>query len=1320
MDAGYPAPNIDESLSSPNVSAFAEDGEGRIWIGTARGLNCYDGYSYYQYYTEHGLPDNEVYDILEDMQHRLWVATAAGVCFRSAETGRFHAPKSSRTRLVRDPKLSPEGDIYFNNSMEILRYLPGKDSLAVVLRYSPTQLDTPLEYFFPAEGRMVLLSGNELLEYDTKNFSLLHRTALPGPTGTSFLDGTGVLWISTSEGLVTYVTTQGHLGQAPAIPPEYTGSMTPSHLLQILPYTEGRWLLNTSDRGVLLYDSRDGSVIDSESKQAPQAINGRKFRLLFVDSRNDLWLSSWYEGITLVRRVGRPFAAIPNLTRALDGEHIVSVGTDSQGNLWLCGTSGTLFRYVVSSRELQTIPILDFCPGYDGSVISQMYVDSRDGIWITGNASIGTVQCKYTGGQVHRVRSWPVINGLSFAEDGEDIWMGNWSHCLFRFNNSNGHMEEFPVFPKGYTHVSTILRTDEGLIVGAFSHPIKILDTRSLVVRDLITEDIWKPVIRRGDYIPTVFYKDRQNNLWIGSDANGLIRYNLSDGSITPVPGAPCENIASIEEDNQGDLWVSTQHGLGLWDRQTGLFTNFRIQDGLNGNTFFDRSSITLPDGTMVFGGTHGVTVFNPEDTRDPYAFPLIFTSLKVGNQWVEPLKGGVIEAPLTERPAIHLGYRQRNLSIGYAALTYSGDEQPRYYYIMEGLDREWTEAGKHREASYPSIPSGKYTFRVRIASPGGTVAPVEISMPVTVDKEPWNTPWAWLAYFLSIIGILGAFLQYRSRALATELAAREAEAEKEHERNANRLNASYFANIAHEFRTPLTLISGPLSIVRRSEGLTSKEKGLLSTVDRNVGRMLHLVNQLLDFNKLDNDALQLQVVQTDIIPVIQYCTELFLINADERNIALKFVSHETSFITVLDEDKIIKVLSNLLSNALKHTPEGGEVTVFFDVVDRNLAAQSFPLTDRDSDAVWARVSVQDSGPGIPLGERENIFRRYYQLDDSGTNGRLNYGTGIGLYFCRALVSLHHGYIKADARLSGPGSIFSFVLPVHLESYAEAELSSEPRTLPQVVSQVKDSSSSIISAEDRGEAPRGKVAVVDDDSEIVRFLKSILSDRYLVSGYYDAASALQGIRAEVPDLIISDIAMPGMDGLQLCSAIKDSLELSHIPVILLTAKSTLEEQVQGLDIGADAYVTKPFDPDYLTAMVGSLLRNREAIRHTLRESTTMEKLEPDTLSPRDKAFLKKFYAIMEENLTNPEPDIVAICSSLAMSRSKFYYKIKGLTGESPMEYFRSYKLNRAAEMLKTGEYNISEIADMTGFSTPSYFSTLFKKRFGVSPSEYRP
>lgn len=668
----------------------------------------------------------------------------------------------------------------------------------------------------------------------------------------------------------------------------------------------------------------------------------------------------------------------------------------------------------------------------------------------------------------------------------------------------------------------------------------------------------------------------------------------------------------------------------------------------------------------------------------------------------VRPGKGACIDRHLSYNPDINLKYDQNGFSISFAALDYSESERLHHYYKLDGFDQYWINAHNNKEAYYANLPAGTYTFRVRITQNDQSTIVGENAIRVIVHPAPWATWWAYTFYLIAGITILAFFIRAMWRIRAEKQAVLRAEQAKAQEQFINKMNMSFFANISHEFRTPLTMISGPISLLYSSSDITGENKNLLRIVQRSVNRMLRLVNQMLDFNKLENDTLKLKVRPTEIVVFLKELTDIFRVNAESKSITMITNGLEGSFIAWIDEDKIDKIFTNLMSNALKYTPAGGRINVNFDIVSGEDAVQA------------VKIEVINTGQ-IPDDKLEKIFERYYQISDEH-GGIYNWGTGIGLYYARSLARLHHGSLTASNLKDDNKVMFTLIVPVGQSAYSEAERSHEQ--VNQLEAFPLEENPLPVKPDPDLDKEKKTIMVVDDDSEVAYYLELLLGSDYQVVCRFNAESALEAITESVPDLILSDVVMPGKDGYWLCREIKESLQLCHIPVILVTAKTTIENQVEGLNVGVDAYVTKPFEPHYLMALIKSLLNNREKTRSLLSRSTQTDKMDENVLSPQDNMFMTELYHLMESELSNPELDVTRMTQLLKISRTKFYYKVKGLTGENPSVFFKTYKLNRAVELLKEGKYTISEIADMTGFNTLFHFSKSFKQQFGIPPSEY--
>ncbi len=1217
-----------------------------------------------------------------------------------------------------------EGKLLFSNGSELFIYDTSQDALRPVIR-DFNAFGTPSTLVTADDRLWTVTGGGFLLNcYSTQDFSLQKSFPLPHQVYHICDAGQGELWLSGMGQLSILDIRSGDWKPLPrAVAAEKRLMSGDIDILFAL--DENTLLMNAIGKGFFLYNRPRETVLFQEDGGFPLSVPDTEVRTIFRDSHGNIWFGTTDQGYFISYQEHSQFGTNKYLTEALRNKNVISLCPDKAGALWITTLQNGLFRYDLFSHQLKEVPVDHLIPDSEVGYIrcSGVFCDRDGDLWVIFSNKMRVIRCQWDG---NRLVSKDVIffqNPLSVLEDDRGIlWIGGFSESLTRYDKRDRSREEVRLVGEGeWTFVASMILTEPGqLLVGRFNMLPVYVNTYSLEVSPLpITAEEQAACVRRSVIIPNCMHKDSGGNIWIGTVANGLLMDDKSAGKTYPLEGLPCMDICSIEEDRQGNVWVSTMNGLAKYDRTVGNFIHYFEADGIGGDQFNDRASCILPDGTLVFGGTHGITWFNPLDAPGKRTVPLVFEHLTIHNQLVKPSPDGPIDRELCEKPQVTIQNNQNAFSISFSALDYGEFEQIRYAYKLEGFDKDWVKINTRHDAYFANLPAGKYKLHVRIANGSHTLTETEETLDIHVLPPWYATWWAILLFCLAgllLLGILYTFYRHIRR-VRKEAARRIREVRREREKAEeaekaekalNKIQMDYFSNVAHEFRTPLTMIAGPAQQLSDSENIQGQDKKLVDIIRRNATWMLSLVNQLLDFNRIGNGKLQMKVAKMDIVEPLRDTASLFRFNAQSKGIELNTYGLEDSFTMWVDADKVQKVVMNLLSNSLKFTPSGGKVSLAFDVISRADAAARFPLTEADADGQYACISVSDTGPGIPEDQLEKIFERFYQA----APGKKVTGSGIGLYYARALCTLHHGYIRALNREEG-GAVFSLILPVSASSYTEEERTADTPQLP-----THALAESITEDHPEEESKKRHIAVVDDDIDIANYLKVMLKKQYRVSLYFDATSALKGMEEDAPDLVISDVVMPGMDGYELCKAIKGNLQLSHIPVVLVTAKVAVENQVQGLREGADAYVTKPFQPAYLLALVKSLLENREKLHQRLGSVTTTEDIEPEVLSPRDAAFMKELYELMEKELANVDLDITRITEMMKISRTKFYYKVKGLTGENPSVFFKRYKLNRAADLLKEGKYNMSEIAYMTGFNTLSHFSTSFKKQFGVPPSEF--
>lgn len=1168
------SPVITNDLSNQKVTAFAEDAQGHIWIGTSRGVNKYNVHEYHQYYcTDDSLdiPDNQINDLFRDSQGRLWVVTVNGTSLYTDKDNFQNIPLDFPNKNGIQILENKDGMIFLNMMHNLAVYNPQTHKFDVPIKIFDPNYTFNNRCFIDQSNKLWAVTPLSLRRYNSSTLALEDSIPMQGIFPTHFFMHTnGILWLAGNRQITLFDTHTHKFKETPQALRSHP-LLLHANVNYIHPYGSNSLLLNTDQQGMFLYNYVEGYVIHQSENGFPFEVPHFKISTMFTDSQKNLWIGSVDQGYVVRYNYKERFNTNNHLSSYLNRKSVLSVAVDKERNLWMATMIDGLYVYNMDSHEVKEVDSAGL-PGKsatDKPDITRVFVDDEGYIWLAALYASKVMKCSYKNGILKTESIHDIFLPLSFAQDRcGTIWVGTYSPKLYAKKRKEKEFVQTKVFSWTGTFIPGLLPRNNGKMwTTAFMNPVMQINPDNWESAEVPFENTdWQACIQRSVFIPTDIFEDSRGDVWIGTVSNGLLHYSAATGKIETIEGTPCRDISCIEEDAQGNIWAGTQYGLGKYDRTVGKFTNYYAADGIGGNQFYDRSSCRLPDGTLVFGGTHGLTFFNPMDVSTKREIPLLFEDLKIHNRLARPQDSESIDKHLSYRPDICLDHNQNGFSISFAALDYCEYERVHYYYKMDGFDKYWIDARNNREAYYANLPAGTYTFKVKITNNDKSIVERENSIRVIVKPAPWQTWWAWCILLIAA-AIIGIFIRAWLRIKQEKETTRRAKLEKEQEQRVNRMNMSFFANISHEFRTPLTMISGPVTQLCESPKIEGENKQLLYIVQRSVGRMLRLVNQLMDFNKLENDTLKLRVKRTDIISQLQRFVDIFRINANEKGIALNTYGLEDTFLMWLDVDKLDKIVGNLLSNALKFTPNGGKVELCFDVITREEAARLFTLTDKDIDTQYVKVAVADSGNGIPEEQLEKVFERYYQLDNQ-SKGTYNWGTGIGLYYARSLALLHHGYLKAGNRTEGSGAVFTLLLPVNDLSYTPEEC-----TLPE------------------------------------------------------------------------------------------------------------EEQNKAFPIQTD-------------------------------------EIEENVLSPQDNTFMTELYHLMENELSNPELDVARMTELLKISRTKFYYKVKGLTGENPSVFFKTYKLNRAAKLIKEGKYTISEIADMTGFSTLSHFSTSFKKQFGATPSEY--
>ncbi|MBR1570871.1 MAG: response regulator [Bacteroidales bacterium] len=1143
-----------------------------------------------------------------------------------------------------------------------------------------------------------------------------------------YRDRSDRLWVATINGKLCYLTTEGTFTQVPI---EYCGN----GIMSFLEMPDGTFFCN-NEHGIYRFSPENGrmeKIIDTGAFNLGLFPDGQDILVVYpdrlgrygedghvlsempfsetcseatMDPDSILWLSFgpgrhlefWQQG-----------APVPSpLSKSLSGVEIREILPYDKGGDLLVNTIEDLLIVNKSTGAVRTA-VDSGLPLDKGEYnINCLLQDSRGNIWVgMDGGGVQILPNNKKGSRFHSLQNFfknTPIQALSYDRDRDILNIVTRKNDVYEI--PFGEAELVPVLlPSKYERRtqfgSNTLHLSDGRILTVENNKDLILTENDGATATLLPLSAVKEVLGSDLFIPEELFQDSQRQIWIGTQSNGVVILDPDTHQYRRVSGISCPEVSSITEVG-GHVWVATQYGLNEYNLSGELLNTYLAGNGVSSNAFTEHCACVLPGDILLLGTMQGLVVRYPSSRTREISLPFYFEDLRVQNSLITPGKGSPIQAVMTTSPPIRLQHDWNSFSISFSALDYRNTVQGSYSYKLEGFDHFWIDGGDSHEAFYSNIPPGNYTFLARLSDTTGEHIFGSGSVRVTVLPAPWATWWAKTLYALLALSILAVILYFWLHTVRGREKLRQAEAEKRQEQHMSEINKQYFANVAHQLRTPLTMISGPIGTLSSADDIKGKNRTLLTIVRHNVDRMLSLVNQIMDFNALETDALALKVRRLDILPILRNTLDIYQVNAEEKGITFLSDGLEGNAFVHADADKIVNILDNLLSNAFKYTPQGGFISVSF----TEMAGQ-------------ASLKVSNSGPAIPEGKLERIFERYYQLDGPAQHGRYNWGSGVGLYYARKLAQLHHGTLTCANAEDGAGVCFTLVFPTEGGQYSPEEKDTgTPGHLMQSEKTAGDSLSLPPGAEGE-EILKPAVLVVDDDTDITFYLRTLLSPHYRVTCCYDVESARKLLTQQIPDIILSDIMMNGQTGLDFCDFLKGELQYCHIPVVLLTAKDSVKDQIVGLKAGADAYVTKPFNAEYLLSLMENLLTGRQRLRNALSENAGMDLPGDGSLSPQDRAFLKDLYALMDEELSNSEFNIGGIVDKMHISHSKFLYKVKGLTGVTPSELFKNYKLNKAAAMLREGKYNISEVSDLTGFSSLAHFSKVFKKKFGVPPSEFK-
>lgn len=1312
--------NKQDGLSQVSIFSISQDSTGFLWFGTRDGLNKYDGNRFRVYRSgadQQGLVGNDIRTLYTDpLTKALWIGTLSGLSRYDAALDRFINYQNDGTRhsLWDDVVLTIYRDksaqLWVGTNAGLNRYNPQTDKFDQVDleggQASPNRIEVTFITEHPAGG---LYAGTENGLFSLSDQPDAVWEAVPQFIGQYFtcgqFDGADNLWLGTERsGVIRWNVTTDRKTTFTHRPAQ-AGTLSNDRVRTLVLNGKGDLWVGTFDGLNLLPKGAEGFIHYSDNSKGEGPLLHNSVRSLLIDRSDMLWVGTYYGGIHHFDERYNYFVNYQSdpYRNSLSANVVGSFAQDANGDLWV-GTEGGGLNYLRQS---------------DGVFSSYQ--------WKVGNDF-----------------ALPADNIKALLMDEAVLWVGTYRAGLTRFNPVTKQKKHFgtdsadgPVLSSD--DVYGLLRHDDWLWVLTYGGGLNLINlttdeiryfkqdgpgdnrissnnTRTILKRQVggywigtdsglnrvAVDDEGMPVSFTASLLSEKIYAlaPAEKGVWVGTFSDGLLRCDEQGAVIrryTTSDGLPDNSIFGILETAQGVLWLSTGNGLSRFDPEKEVFNNFNETNGLENLEFNFNAAFQTREGDLLFGGINGFTRF------DPTAFspnlniaPVVFTRLLRNNQEVE-IGGasGLLTKSINATTELAFSYDEADFTIEFAALDYFSPRNNHYAYMLEGLDRDWIFANGKTQASYTIQREGTYNFLLRGGNSDGVWNPEQRRITITVLPPPWRSWWAYLLYFLltglTVFALIW-FLRLRHKVQLQEVA-------KQQQDELMEMKLRFFTNITHEFRTPLTLILGPLQEVIRKTDPQAGVGRQLGLINRNAQRLLNLVNQVLTFRKLATDHEPMQVVKCTLNTFITDIYESFQGVAELRGINYPLIDESGGVEVWLDRSKLEKVFFNLLSNAFKFTPDGGEIKVFI---------------HHDQERVIVRI--KDNGVGIPKELHDEVFKRFYEKS-AGKQSHIK-SSGIGLAVSRQMVELHGGDIYIEDN-QNQGAEFVVALQLGREHFSEVVTGfAVPSTVsPEtIVGQLVDATDYFYEAP---EPLNGQtILVVDDNAEVRGYVADIFAADYQVLTATTGKEGLAVARAEHPDLVISDVMMPEMDGMAFCHALKNDLEISHIPMILLTARSGQPFRIQGLQTGADDYLTKPFNPEELKLRVANILGNRQRFKDAFGATLTVapSKMEVTSL---DEQFLRQVLDIAEQNVHDSGYKVEAFARDLAVSRTLLFNKLKALTGQTPSKFLKTFRMKRAAQLLEDSDYRVVKIATMVGFRDERYFSDCFKKEFGVAPGKYR-
>ena len=1283
---------VEDGLSHNSVISMLQDDRGFLWFGTKDGLNRYDGYNFKLF--QHNNEDDKSIGsnfirCLSEFNGYLWVGTDTGLFKYDERTETFALVESTKNKPILDIKGDSDGNLWFiaSGGLHKLALNNGQSQEVIFNQFYSSFLTTN------DAGDVFVASSDEFFKYVNGSDSFqkinLHYTT-PNDERiiitTIAAQGNDSIYIGTkNNGALVYNRLNKQLTSLLDL------NENPLFIRDFLKINkEELWV--ASESGIFIYSFKDRTYKNfKKNYNNPYSLSDNAIYSLVLDEEGGIWIGTYFGGVNYYPKQYTPIKRyFPRVgENSISGNAIREIKKDDFDNLWIGTEDAGLNKLDLKTGEFKNYPSVSNKGNLSHYNIHGL-LPRGNKLWIgTFEHGLDIMDIKTgvitdhfgTGENEGRLRSDFIL--YIYETKNKDVYILT-SSGIHKYLSDSNTFKVVQEFPENY-HYTYLIEDNKGILwAGTYWDGLFYFNPQTQEQGFFRYDRSDKSSISSN--VINGIFEDSENNLWITTE-NGLNLYNPKEKNFkryTKENGFPSNVTYSILEDHKNDLWISTSSGLVEFNPQTDTIKTYTKSNGLLSDQFNYSSALKDKNGEMYFGSVNGLISFNPKEfIQNTYHPPIFITDIKINNEDVPVgAKGSPLEKSIIFTKKVTLTNKQSTLHLEFSSLSYTAPEMTKYWYKLEGSSDNWLALEKNHEVSFTELPAGDYTFKVKALNSHGVWSSENSSLIIEVLPPFLASNTAYGIYAFIIILTLFLLLQYYHRYNKEKNDRKIKQLENEKEKEIYQAKIEFFTNIAHEIRTPLTLIKSPLEKLLKKSYKSPEIPKNLGIMDKNTARLLNLVNELLDFRKTEMKHVKLSFVEVNISELLEETYLRFSELIQDKNLKFDLVKPKENILAFVDEEAIRKILSNLFSNAIKYSNSRVQVLIAEEETE-------------------FRITLKNDGHIIPLHLKNRIFEPFFRI--SGESEKSS--TGLGLSLAYSLTELHNGKLYID---ENEKSVNTFILRIPLHQKDEFKNFKSPtlHLTEEVEKQV---------TQFKKQAPI--ILVAEDNAELASFIQTELSEHYNVLLTKNGREAWEMILDYEVQLVISDIRMPIKTGIELCKQIKENVDTSHIPVILLTAKDTLNAKIEGLESGADAYISKPFSMDHLQVQISNLIENRKTIvgHYT---SSPLAHLKSVTLSNTDKNFLSKLDKIIDENLKDPDLNVDSLATYMNMSRSTLYRKIKEISDMSPNQLINISRLKKAAHLLKTTDLKIYEISESVGFRSQTSFGRSFQKQFNMTPSQY--